>query len=388
MKNNIYIHFPFCKTRCDYCNFYSQTSKSNYKDYSEYINLLLHEIQLQKNFLTSNNIDNLYLGGGTPSVFNIELIIKLLDYIYKIFNVSSNAEITIEVNPDDITPDYVKELSQNSPINRVSVGIQSFNDIELKSVNRRHTSLQAKKALENINKYFDNFSLDLIYGLPYQTLKSFKDNIDTALLFNPKHISAYALTIEETSPLYKNILANKNNLKLNIPSEEFTIECYHLINNILKDHGFIQYEISNYCIKDYKAKHNSCYWDIDNGYLGLGAGAHSYNGELRQYNIPSLIKYKSNLSNNNYYSQEKITKKMKYNEYIMLKLRTNNGINLNYINKKFGTDFYNNTLAELKNIKPEHLVNNLSTIENNDNIILNTEGLLFADYYASLSFEL
>ncbi len=384
MKNNIYIHFPFCKTRCDYCNFYSQTSKSTYKDYTNYINLILKEIELKKTFLPSNNIDNIYLGGGTPSVFDPNLIINLLNNVYKVFNVSSNAEVTIEVNPDDITKNYLKELSKNSPINRVSVGIQSFNDKELESVSRRHTSLQAKNALDNINNYFDNFSLDLIYGLPYQTLKSFEDNINIALSFKPKHISAYALYIEKTSLLYKKILANKNNIKLNIPSEETTIKCYYLINDILKENNFIQYEISNYSLQNYNAKHNSCYWDIDNNYLGLGAGAHSYNGKVRQYNIPSLQQYKDNLLKDSYYDKEDITKKMKYNEYIMLKLRTNNGINLNYIKQIFGDDFYFDTLANLKKIKKEHLVNNL---QNND-IILNTKGLLFADYYASLFFEL
>ncbi|MDL2238583.1 radical SAM family heme chaperone HemW [Bacteroidales bacterium OttesenSCG-928-K22] len=370
-SSSIYIHFPFCKSKCYYCNFFSEINSNLSHD--EYIVLLLNESLQRKNYLNNTIVNSIYLGGGTPSVFDPKLISGLLNALDKIFNVAKNAEITIEVNPDDITEEYLKILSSYTNINRISVGVQSFNDNELKLINRRHSSEKAIKSLELISKYYDNISIDLIYSLPMQDLESLNHNINIALSFNPQHISAYSLTLEKETHLFKQIQKGE----VNIPSEDEDVDFYLFLTEQLKNNGYDHYEISNFCLQGYESKHNSAYW-TGNTYLGLGPGAHSFNGVQRRWNLSSINTYKSKLeSGNNYFETEDINIISSFNEYIMLGLRTKKGISLDYISDKFGIEFLQNTKKALLLIPQQHIV------EKDMSYALNDAGMLFADKYAS-----
>ena len=370
MSVGLYAHLPFCKSRCYYCAFYSQTANDNY---TLYVKSLINEAEHEKDFLPTKTLNSVYLGGGTPSLLNVQQLATLFNGLKNIFSVADNAEITIEVNPDDVTEDYIKDLKMYTPINRISIGIQSFNDEELKIVNRRHNASTAKKALEIINKFYDNFSLDFIYGLPLQTCESWQDSINTALSFNPKHISAYSLSVEHGTYMEK-MAEDKTVI---IPDENFVVDCYNIIKDMLDKHGFIHYEISNYCLKDFEAKHNTNYWN-DGKYLGLGAGAHSFNGKIRRWNVASVDEYMRLAGIGNFYGKENIDKKTAYNEYIMLGLRTKKGINLDNIEKYFGEFYVINTKKYLSQIPYNHL------IVNGLNYNLNDEGMLLADRYSVL----
>ena len=370
-SSSIYIHFPFCKTRCSYCAFYSQT---DIKDFDRYVDALLLEAESRTSYLPDKNIATLYLGGGTPSLFPTQTIVRLMEKLSRLFNIQENAEMTIEVNPDDINSSYLSDLKKYSGINRISVGIQSFDDRELAAINRRHNSLTAKKALENIAAFFDNYSLDLIYGLPFQSVESYQNNLETALLFHPRHISAYALSVEQGTQLEKDLISQR----MAIPGDDMSIQCYHITNKILGDNNFEHYEISNYALAGYKSKHNSRYWTGDN-YLGLGAGAHSFNTTTRRWNFPSVERY---IKSRFQYEEEQIDKKTALNEYIMLGLRTKNGVNLDFIDKKFGHE-YKKTIERLSTQIPEnHLIVDGMALS------LNEDGMLFADKYASILFFL
>ncbi|MDR2085037.1 MAG: radical SAM family heme chaperone HemW [Bacteroidales bacterium] len=370
-ESSIYIHFPFCKSKCYYCNFFSETNSVIKPE--DYINLLIKEASQRNDYLNNSIVKSIYLGGGTPSLFSPQLISELLNRLYKIFNISENAEITIEVNPDDITDEYVKFLASNTKINRISIGIQSFNDKELKLINRRHSSRKAMESLEIISKHFDNFSLDLIYGLPSQDLESLNRNIEMALRFKPKHISVYSLTIEKGTPLFNDIQKKE----INIPGEDDEVNFYFFIADRLKENGYDHYEISNYSLDGFKSKHNSAYW-TGNTYLGLGPGAHSFDGNQRRWNFPSLLTYKTSLEDGkNYFETEKIDLTDSYNEYIMLAFRTKMGINLDYIDDKYGGIFTENTKNKLLLVPKDHLIIIKS------NYSLNDAGFLFADKYAS-----
>ena len=370
MNAGIYIHIPFCKTRCAYCAFYSQTK---YTQYDHYVNCILKEAETNTNFLNNSGIETVYIGGGTPSVLPPNLIAKLLNRLNEIYNLQNCKEITIEVNPDDIDTDWINYIKDNTPINRISIGVQSFNDDELKTVSRRHNAKKAINALKLISTNFDNFSLDLIYGLPTQTLSKWINSINIALQFNPKHISAYALSIEPNTPISRLITKKE----ITLPDEEFQIECYYKLIEILNSHNYIHYEISNYCQQGYHSLHNSHYWE-DYPYIGLGASAHSYNGIHRKWNISSINNYVAGIDNNTkIYEQENIDQKTKYNEYIMLHLRTNKGVELSEINKIFGQNYYNYTLNIINKISNKYI----QYIDNK--IVLNDDGLLFADGIAT-----
>lgn len=379
MANNIfqqglYIHFPFCKKKCSYCAFYSQTHSF---DYQQYINLLVKEASDSKNFLPNSRINTIYLGGGTPSTVPPKLIYELFNSLSRIFDLSECTEITIEANPDDIDHDWITSI-KNTPINRISIGVQSFNDNELRILNRRHNSQGAGKALELIATNYPNYSLDLMYGLPEQTIKSWDYSIEQALSFHPRHISAYSLSVETDTPLDK--MARQK--KINIPDEEFAIACYHHLNNKLKEEQFEHYEISNYCRSGYEAIHNSNYWKAF-PYLGLGPAAHSFNGDIRKWNLNSLEIYSARVQNHDvYYDIETLDTNMRYNEYIMLGLRTKIGIDFDEIENKYGKLYITHTNSMIK-----HIDKNL-IVKSNNAISLNENGFLLADGIASTFFIL
>ena len=331
--SGIYIHIPFCKQACHYCDFHFSTSL---KKKDEMIVALAKEITLRKNEAKNEDIETIYFGGGTPSILSIEDIKLLIDEVYKNYNVVENPEITVEANPDDLTEERIIELSNNR-VNRLSIGIQSFFEDDLKMMNRAHNSGEASNCLQIATKYFDNISLDLIYGIPGMSNEKWKQNIEKALSFNIPHISSYALTVEPKTALDTFI---KKGI-INEPNDEVAQEHFHILVETLQEKGFIHYELSNFGKENYFSKNNSSYW-LGKKYIGIGPSAHSFNGTSRSWNIANNTLYIKSIQENTLpLTSEKLTKEDSYNEYIMTGLRTIWGVSLTRIKSEFGQEFLN-----------------------------------------------
>ena len=357
--SGIYIHIPFCKQACHYCDFHFSTSM---KKKDEMVLALAKEIAMRKNELLdsarSDNeiVETIYFGGGTPSVLSNEEIIFLISEVYKNYTVSENPEITLEANPDDLSAERILELSK-SPINRLSIGIQSFYEEDLKMMNRAHNSAEAKKCLEEATKYFDNISLDLIYGIPGMSDEMWKQNIETALSFGVPHISSYALTVEPKTALSKLIQTGK----IAEPQDEAASNHFMILVDTLQKNGFIHYELSNFGKENYFSKNNSAYW-LGKKYIGIGPSAHSYDGEKRGWNIANNSLYLKAIQNNELpIETEILTISDRYNEYIMTGLRTIWGVSLERIENEFGLEYLN----YLKKQSQKFLDDDLLSIENN-----------------------
>lgn len=357
--SGIYIHIPFCKQACHYCDFHFSTSM---KKKDEMVLALAKEIAMRKNELLdsarSDNeiVETIYFGGGTPSVLSNDEINFLISEVYKNYKVSENPEITLEANPDDLSSERILELSK-SPINRLSIGIQSFYEEDLKMMNRAHNSVEAKKCLEEATKYFDNISLDLIYGIPGMTDEMWKQNIETALSFGIPHISSYALTVEPKTALSKLIQTGK----IAEPQDEAASNHFMILVDTLQKNGFIHYELSNFGKENYFSKNNSAYW-LGKKYIGIGPSAHSYDGEKRGWNIANNSLYLKAIQNNELpIETEVLTISDRYNEYIMTGLRTIWGVSLERIEKEFGLEYLN----YLKKQAQKFLDDDLLSIENN-----------------------
>jgi len=295
---------------------------------------LIKELILRKNELENDEIETIYFGGGTPSLLTIKEIEALISAIYKNYKVINNPEITLEANPDDLTSKKIKELA-NSPINRLSIGIQSFFEDDLKFMNRAHTAEESKKCLKEVTQYFDNITIDLIYGVPNISIEKWIQNLNIAFEYNVPHISSYALTVEEKTALHTFIKKGK------IPpiNENLALEHFNLLVEETKKKGFIQYEISNFGKKNYFSKHNTSYW-LGKKYVGIGPSAHSFNKLERAWNISNNAKYIKSLSENILpLEKETLTIENRFNEYIMTGLRTIWGISFELIEKEFG-NFY------------------------------------------------
>jgi oxygen-independent coproporphyrinogen III oxidase len=348
----IYIHIPFCKTLCSYCDFYHIISQ---KDYQDFVEALVRESVLRREYTGNEDISTIYIGGGTPSVLSVEEINAILVNIRKTYPVVDSCEITIELNPDDINKDYLKSL-KDTGVNRVSLGIQSWRDADLKFLNRRHNAAQAAFALEEtIKAGFQNLTIDLIWGIPGLTLQDWSSNLDFSLSFDIQHLSAYHLTIEPGTVFWK---MKKKGLLSEIDEEESNAQ-FHLLIEKAELAGFIQYEISNFGKPGYFSIHNSNYWKQVN-YLGLGPSAHSFNGYSRQWNVRDVRKYiKSVNSGSPFFEREELDKKTRFNEYIMTSLRTMWGIDLDYVEHTFdkeGYDYIVNLAGKLINyglMKPD-----------------------------------
>ena len=325
----IYIHIPFCKQRCYYCDFHSSTEIQNKK---ELVNAILQEITLEKNYLAKKNIETIYFGGGTPSLLSSNEIQSLINKIGDNHTVVPNCEITLECNPDDLSIEYINSLKATS-INRLSIGIQSFDDEQLQVMNRRHTANQAITAVKNCQDAgFDNISIDLIYGLPNMIQASWQQNILRAIDLNIQHISSYHLTIEKGTEFYKNL---QKGLISEIPEDNSNLQFSTLIE-FTEHAGFEHYEISNFALSGYQSKHNSSYWKQIK-YLGLGPSAHSYNKLSRRWNISNNQKYIDDIRKGNINREfELLDKNAKYNEYVMTGLRTTWGVDIEYCNSEFG----------------------------------------------------
>ena len=292
---------------------------------------LIKELILRKNELENDEIETIYFGGGTPSLLTIKEIEALISAIYKNYKVINNPEITLEANPDDLTSKKIKELA-NSPINRLSIGIQSFFEDDLKFMNRAHTAEESKKCLKEVTQYFDNITIDLIYGVPNMSIEKWIQNLNIAFEYNVPHISSYALTVEEKTALHTFIKKGK------IPpiNENLALEHFNLLVEETKKQGLIQYEISNFGKKNYFSKHNTSYW-LGKKYVGIGPSAHSFNKLERAWNISNNAKYIKSLSENILpLEKETLTIENRFNEYIMTGLRTIWGVSFELIEKEFG----------------------------------------------------
>ena len=356
--SGIYIHIPFCKQACHYCDFHFSTSM---KKKDEMVLALAKEIAMRKNELfdsaqSDNVVETIYFGGGTPSVLSNEEINFLISEVYKNYKIAENPEITLEANPDDLSAERILELSK-SPINRLSIGIQSFYEDDLKMMNRAHNSAEAKKCLEEATKYFDNISLDLIYGIPGMSDEMWRQNIQTALDFGIPHISSYALTVEPKTALSKLIQTGK----IAEPQDEVASNHFTILVDMLQKNGFIHYELSNFGKENYFSKNNSAYW-LGKKYIGIGPSAHSYDGEKRGWNIANNSLYLKAIQNDELpLETETLTMSDRYNEYIMTGLRTIWGVSLERIENEFGIEYLN----YLKKQSQKFLNDDLLSIENN-----------------------
>lgn len=383
--SGIYIHIPFCKQACHYCDFHFSTSM---KKKEEMVLALAKELQLRKGEFEYEIIETIYFGGGTPSRLKIADIRFLIATIYEHYTIVENPEITLEANPDDLSESYLLELKRIG-VNRLSIGIQSFFEEDLKLMNRAHDSAQAKKCLEIATRYFDNISLDLIYGITDPTQNGeqakqmsnerWQQNIETALSFGIPHISSYALTVEPKTALNKLIQTGK----VASPNDEVAQEHFMILVETLEANGFVHYELSNFGKENYFSRNNSAYW-LGKKYIGIGPSAHSYNGDSRSWNVANNTLYLKALQNDELPNEvEKLTLEDRYNEYIMTGLRTIWGVSLDRIEQEFGSQY----LDYLKQQSQKFIVDGLLSIT--DGILKPTlKGKFLTDGIASDLFYL
>lgn len=370
----IYIHIPFCKQACYYCDFHFSTSMKRKDDI---VNCIIREIEMRKNELNNETIETIYFGGGTPSLLTQNEIDSIITAVYNYHEVD-RPEITLEANPDDLSEEKIKELAK-SKVNRLSIGIQSFFEHDLKLMNRAHNSEEAKKCLEIATQYFDNISLDLIYGIPGASNEQWEENIDIALGFNVPHISSYALTVEP-----KTALANfvEKEIIPDVDDEQAEIQFFMLIDK-LDNAGFIHYETSNFGKEGYLSRNNSAYWQGKN-YLGIGPSAHSYNGRERSWNIRNNAKYVKGIQNGELpIERETLTKKDSYNEYIMTGLRTIWGVSMDRVEEDYGKKYR----VYLENQSEKYIKEELLYIHNG-NLKTTEKGKFLSDGIASDLFML
>ena len=365
----LYLHIPFCKQSCHYCNFHFSTSQNNRDEVLIAINKEIN----QKASVFNDKISTIYFGGGTPTILTEKELNTIIENILKKFDVEKNIEITIEANPDDLTKSKLSALS-NSVVNRISIGVQSFIDKELKSMNRAHDSKKAIKSLEMARKYFENISIDLLYGLPESSLESCNYNLDFIQKFDLNHISAYALTIEPKTALQSFLKKSV----IEMPDEQLVYDQFKLINERLTNEGFINYEVCSFAKKDFFSQNNSAYW-LRKKYIGIGPSAHSFDGNFRSWNISNNKKYIDHINQGrSYYKKEKLTKIDHYNEYIMTGLRTIWGVSTEHIESNFNKNFKNYFLDKIQ----KHI--DQKNIKIKDNIYLTTNsGRFLADGIAS-----
>ncbi len=325
----IYLHIPFCKQKCNYCDFYKEVSQHAT---DQFTGALVSELRLRAAYLNSASVRTIYFGGGTPSVVRYDQFQTIFDTLHSEFNIDPSAEITLEANPDDLNPAYLAML-RKLPFNRLSIGIQSFDDKELRSVNRRHTAQQAIQAVHDAREAgFSNLSIDLIYGLPGQTMDQWKYNLERAFGLHPEHISAYGLTYEEGTGLWK----QRARGKIVEVADEVMLQMYRYMLLQMNDKGYDAYEISNFALPGYRSQHNSSYWQLT-PYLGVGPSAHSYDGISREWNIANLQRYMVGIESGNPFTEKEVlTEQDAFNDFVMVKLRTKEGINLTETESRFG----------------------------------------------------
>ena len=363
----IYIHIPFCKRRCIYCDFFSTTQS---KRKTTYIHALCQELETRKEYLGGEEIETIYLGGGTPSQLTEEELGKIFTYIYKVYSVSPNAEITLEANPDDLTPDYVTML-RRLPINRISMGIQTFQEKTLRLLHRRHTAAQAIESFHRCREAgFRNISIDLMYGLPGETLANWEQDLQQAIRLQPEHISAYHLIYEEGTALWN----LREQHQIEEADEELSVLFFRTLIDRLTEAGYQHYEISNFCRPGLHSRHNSSYW-TGKKYLGCGPSAHSFNGISRQWNVASLDKYiQATQQGKLDYEIEELDLYTRYNDFIITSIRTCWGMPLSHLQSTYGEELYRYCLRMAK----PHLEQGVLEIKE-DTLKLTKEGIFISD---------
>ncbi|HVN58459.1 MAG TPA: radical SAM family heme chaperone HemW [Bacteroidales bacterium] len=363
----IYVHIPYCRKICSYCDFYRVIDAA---DKSPFIEAILAEASSRKNYLEGEGVSTIYFGGGTPSLLSQKELMQIISCLREFYEISAESEITMELNPDDVNAAYMKEIGE-AGINRISLGIQSWNDHDLKFLNRRHDAARAEKALcETFDAGFDNVTIDLIYGLPGSSSEKWEKSLDKSLSFKIKHISAYHLTIEEGTILGK----MKKQGQLTEIDEEESNNQFNLLIDKTSDAGFIHYEISNFGKEGYFSRHNTNYWK-QVPYVGLGPSAHSFNRYSRQWNIKDVRRYISAVKKNKPFSEkEELGIKTRFNEYIMTSLRTMWGVDLGYVEEKFekeGYDYVVNLAAKFISYGLMH--------QSGKSLTLTTQGKMISD---------
>ncbi|MDD4149905.1 MAG: radical SAM family heme chaperone HemW [Bacteroidales bacterium] len=342
--SGIYIHIPFCKSKCSYCDFYSV---ANSKKVEDFISALLKEIEIRKDHLSDKNIETIYFGGGTPSQLDVRDIEIIINELTKHYRIEPTAEISFEANPDDLNINYLQELKYIG-INRLSIGLQSLDDDILKFLRRRHTAEVAIESVENANKYgFDNISVDLIYGIPGLSEKMWQETLHKTFKLPIEHLSAYHLGIEKNTLMYRQLKENK----FQIIEEESSYRQYCDLLVISSSYGINQYEISNLAKSKYKSKHNSSYWQRTE-YLGFGPSAHSYYQNQRAFNVSDINLYcEKIIRSEEHYQTEILSITDQMNETIMLSLRTVEGLNIENFENNFGEKQTNRLKSNLKSIE-------------------------------------
>jgi len=367
----IYIHIPFCKQACHYCDFHFSTNLANKESVMDAIG---DELKLRKAYLEGQAIESIYFGGGTPSLMDYDGLRRLMDGLIESFDIVKGAEITIEANPDDLTLRKITELQQ-AGFNRLSLGIQSFRDQDLKMMNRAHTSKQADYAVKAAqDKGYENITIDLIYSIPGMDMTGWKQNLDVAFGLNIQHISAYSLTFEP-----RTVFGHYEKTKKLIPVDQaLSEEQFLYMLEEMRSHGFEHYEVSNFGLPGYYSKHNTSYWKGAH-YLGLGPSAHSFNGTSRQWNISNNPQYLSGVNTGKlFFEKEELDENARLNEYIMTGLRTMWGIDLTIIKQKFSFDFFGEYEDKIQALESQGKL-----IKESNIIRLSPGGLLFADGIAS-----
>ena len=363
----IYLHIPFCKRRCIYCDFYSTTQNEKK---SSYINALCRELEERKNYLEGETIDSTYLAAGSPSQLEYKALERIFQTLGRLYDIQPNAEITIEANPDDLTRSYVSMLRE-FPFNRLSMGIQTFQEDILRLLHRRHTAQQAIDAFERCRKAgFKNISIDLMYGLPGESMQTWESDLNQAIRMKPEHISAYHLIYEEGTPLWN----LKEAHQVEETDEDLSVSLFKELIHTLKSNGYEHYEISNFCRPGFHSRHNSSYW-TGKKYLGCGPSAHSYDGISRQWNVASLSQYIQGIQKGTpYQEKEELDLYTRYNDFIITRLRTTYGIPTHILKETFGETLFDYCMR----MASPHLKQGFLTLDNHI-MKLTEKGIFISD---------
>lgn len=364
----LYLHIPFCKRRCLYCDFYSTTMEERKE---EYVRALCRELELRKEYLQGEPLETLYLGGGTPSQLNQQALEQIFETVERVYGLSQCSEITLEANPDDLSEAYVRML-RTLPVNRLSMGVQTFNEEKLRFLHRRHTAAQAIEAVRRCQEAgLTNLSVDLIYGLPGEQPSDWEADLQQAVALQVPHLSAYHLIYEEGTELYRLLEAHR----VEEVDEELSVRFFRMLIEQLRAAGYEHYEISNFALPDHYARHNTAYW-TGRRYLGAGPSAHSYNGVTRQWNVASLTDYIEALLKEGRvpFELEELDRTTRYNERVITSLRTMWGLNLTQLEQEFGRELVDYCL---RNAQP-HLQEGLLKKEK-DTLKLTAEGIFLSD---------
>jgi oxygen-independent coproporphyrinogen-3 oxidase len=372
--SGIYIHIPFCKQACHYCDFHFSTS-TKYVD--RMVGAICKEIRIRKNEVHSQ-VATIYFGGGTPSVLDTHQILQIIDTVYANYDLVKRPEITLEANPDDLSQEKLEQLAA-SPVNRLSIGVQSFYEQDLKLMNRAHNAIQAWESIQMAKGLFDNISIDLIYGMPDMSAQRWLDNIKKALELQVPHISSYALTVEDHTALKtfidKGLIADVD--------DDMAEQHFQILLDVMQEHDYVNYEFSNFGKPGFYSQNNTAYW-TGKKYLGIGPSAHSFNGEQRAWNVKNNVQYMNAIENGKLPQEiELLTKVDRYNEYVMTGLRTIFGVSLDKIEQDYGPEFKDYLLDQAKEYLTDHLL-----FLDGDTLMVTRKGKFLSDGIASELFML